>query len=513
MLRCAAPAALIAVLAIALAFRCPYLEQRSVWYDEASSWQTAQFAITELGDRLEYNVHQPLYYLVLKQWMRLFGASPRSLRGLSIALGLAVVAASYRCAICVAAYSRLGLPQTNAQSPDDYQRDRWFGVFCALLVATNAFQVHASVEARMYPLGMLLTLASTTLLISALAGAERRTWAAYVLCATASLYTHHFALFSILAQFVFAAAFCFAVNAARGRARPANSSRLAWRVAASAAAVSIGFLPGFLLQQAQVTRIQQGYWLSPLNRWTVPETLFEMFLPVYEPSRGELILISSLAMVVAVTVWRRGQWPELLILSLAALPFLFAAVVSWAVVPIWHPRYFRLMHSFCLLAVALAIWKWTANSTTIRGVIASGLIVANLAATTAFWRLREIPLKPGMRGVTARIETAPRSVRGPDVFVVWHMHYFPAKYYLGSDRVRYLPLHGRPAAQHLLRPLDYAAPSDLPAEFWLIAPTLAAEPPLTDHERVSAETFEYDNGTPHSPIVLMRFTRNAQRGG
>ena len=33
---------------VAVAFRLPYLTERSLWYDEASSWQTAKFPWAEL---------------------------------------------------------------------------------------------------------------------------------------------------------------------------------------------------------------------------------------------------------------------------------------------------------------------------------------------------------------------------------------------------------------------------------------------------------------------------------
>jgi uncharacterized membrane protein len=90
-----APTALAAIVAVAVLARVPYLTTRSIWYDEASSWQTASFPVVELPRRLRLNVHLPLYYLVLKGWITLFGDSVAALRGLSVASGATTVAAVY----------------------------------------------------------------------------------------------------------------------------------------------------------------------------------------------------------------------------------------------------------------------------------------------------------------------------------------------------------------------------------------------------------------------------------
>ena len=70
-----------AICAIAVALRLPYLEGRSLWFDEASSWRTASFPPAEMMDSLRMNVHLPLYYLLLKGWMGVFGDSVAACAG------------------------------------------------------------------------------------------------------------------------------------------------------------------------------------------------------------------------------------------------------------------------------------------------------------------------------------------------------------------------------------------------------------------------------------------------
>src|SRR5947208_6804320 len=84
---------LLLVVAAAVALRIPYLTERSLWYDEASSWQTARFPFPELMESVRMNVHMPLYYLLLKGWMSVLGESVAAIRGFSVAFGALTVVA------------------------------------------------------------------------------------------------------------------------------------------------------------------------------------------------------------------------------------------------------------------------------------------------------------------------------------------------------------------------------------------------------------------------------------
>src|SRR4051794_1732263 len=90
--RAVGAAALLLVTAVAVALRLPYLTRRSLWYDEASSWQTATFPFHEMMASVRLNVHMPLYYLLLKVWMAVFGESAAALRGFSVSFGALTVA-------------------------------------------------------------------------------------------------------------------------------------------------------------------------------------------------------------------------------------------------------------------------------------------------------------------------------------------------------------------------------------------------------------------------------------
>src|SRR5947209_2358626 len=117
----------LALVALALAFRLPYLTARSLWYDEASSWQTAKFPWAEMMESVRLNVHMPLYYLLLKAWMAVFGESVAALRGFSVAFGVATVLAM----------DAFGREVYRASAGDDPPRARAFGFALAALVAAS----------------------------------------------------------------------------------------------------------------------------------------------------------------------------------------------------------------------------------------------------------------------------------------------------------------------------------------------------------------------------------------
>lgn len=116
--------------------------------------------------------------------MAVFGDSPVALRGMSVTFGLTTVVG---CGF-------LGRQLFQSMMPrHESSQANWFGIFCASLCGLNAFQVLASVEARMYSLGTMLQVLSTIATLNvAAAPHQKRRWLWLVVVTLASLYTHHF---------------------------------------------------------------------------------------------------------------------------------------------------------------------------------------------------------------------------------------------------------------------------------------------------------------------------------
>ncbi|MEZ4592785.1 MAG: hypothetical protein R3D55_16805 [Chloroflexota bacterium] len=191
---------LVLILLLAFGLRVHNLEVQSFWNDEGNSARLSERSIPLIIEGTASDIHPPLYYLLLNQWPVVVGDSEFGLRSLSLFAGLLVVPLT------------LVLGQNfdaKAQRGEGKKRSWSLGLIAAGLVAINPGLVYYSQEARMYALLGLWAVLSTVLLLRWLSvvgnplsvNGERYSvnsnwkwlWGgAYVLCATAGLYTHYF---------------------------------------------------------------------------------------------------------------------------------------------------------------------------------------------------------------------------------------------------------------------------------------------------------------------------------
>jgi len=121
------------ILILALGLRLVSLNQ-SLWLDEATSAIVARDM--SFGQILTQfspgDFHPPLYYLLLKAWVDMFGSSELAVRSLSLLAGVATVFVVYLIGKKVA--------------------NRKVGLLGAALLATSGLHIYYSQEARMYSL-------------------------------------------------------------------------------------------------------------------------------------------------------------------------------------------------------------------------------------------------------------------------------------------------------------------------------------------------------------------------
>jgi mannosyltransferase len=342
--------------------------------------------------------------------------------------------------------------------PGDSDRAaRAFGFVTAGLVALSPYQVLASIEARMYALGTALAALGGWLLLRALREPGRTwRWVAYGLACIAFLYTHHYALFTTAAQFVFLILYVLWLL---GSGEREEARLFLVRVVAVGLLVTLAYVPASQFLVAQTGRVQQDYWIRPLDSATIPETFGQFLVPVEAPGEppwwgwavfGAFLLTCALIVV-------NPRPGDAFVLALAVGPMVAAAAVS-TTLPVWVPRYFRFAHLFVLTAVALAVWRVSSASRVLRASLFTAMGVGLLAANVAFWRALDVEGKPGPRGAVAVI-LAER--RGDEPIVVLDQYqYLPIRYYAGRQAtVRLLrptitPFWG----PHVIRPGDLIGP-------------------------------------------------------
>jgi uncharacterized membrane protein len=316
-------AGLVALTALAVVFR---LEGRgmSFWLDEGLSVGISSHPLTDIPGLLRQDGSPPLYYLVLRLWMLVFGTSEEAVRALSLLFALVTIP--------VAFWSADGL----------FGRRAAWGA--AVLTATSSYLVYYSREARMYTLLVLLVLVCVTAFTHAFVFGRRRWLPVVALSLTGALYTHNWGLYLALGL---AAAAGLAVVATTDR------RRLLLDGAAVTAAVAVLYAPWVpvLVYQAANTG-------APWSR---------------TPDDGILIafaLVGLPALVAQVRRWRAGG--EALAAAALAVVVGVSLALSWLaslLEPAWAGRYFGVFLPPVILLMALGLARERR-----RGLVALGLI-------------------------------------------------------------------------------------------------------------------------------------------
>ncbi len=465
----------LVVAALALGLRLPHLVDRSLWYDEASSWQTVSFAFPDLIRSNRLNVHMPLYYLLLKLWFALFGDSVPALRGFSTAGGVATVLLADRFARAVYLNSRL-VDEADWDPAVEQRQARRFGLVVAGLVAFSPFMVLASIEARMYTLGSALATWVGWSLVGLLTNRRsNRDWTIFGLACVLLTYTHNYGLFSVASAFAILTGFgLWNLGAMR-------SGQLLGRTLITAGLVGVLYLPGLSILAGQVDRVRQDYWIGPLTLDELARTFAEFALPLPEDRAPRPIgWLPAVGFGVAcVLVAYRGRLGERVVLGLALGPMAMAAVLSlWT--PVWVPRYFRIAFPAMLTVIALAVWQASLGRPRLRVGLVAGLVGGLLILYIPFWTAMDLSHNPGPHAIAARIEAHHEP---GELVVVQDLHqYFVLKYYLRQSDVTlrliqspFEPFWG----PHLIRPTDLVPATALAAvpagrSCWIVGRT--AEP-------------------------------------
>jgi mannosyltransferase len=454
------------ILVVGLLLRCVYLDQRSIWFDEASSWLTSTFSFSELIASLRQSTHVPLYYPLLRGWMWCFGESPVAMRSLSVVFGMLTVAGCWPLGTLV---FRLEQSQ-ELQSPKRGQNARvddgvaelemnqgrqsnldngadavWFGLFCAAICATCAFQVHASVEARMYSLGTFLFVVSNYTVLRIVQSPDRlRLWSLLVGVTIAEVYTHHFLAMTAGIQAVWL--FVQLIPSGEVVRRSSNSivaeeagliekARLLtghqryWLV--SVVLVTVAWMPGLVLWWAQFGRIRKGFWISPLTEWTIPRTLLEFLIGSIPGLRGQMDWLAVFITVVGLLLVLRAAIVCRAAIGLMLLQGIVPMIAVWFVsvfTPIWQARYFRFAFIGVMISIAWVIWNLT-RSDRKRQILCALTLTICAAGSTVFWLRRDIPHRQAMRGAIGFIATREEAPESARLIVTRPMEFVIARYY------------------------------------------------------------------------------------
>lgn len=213
-------AVLVLIAAAGLATRLWGLDDKSLWLDEAFTWDMARLGAGDIiSTARDQDIHPPAHYLLLHFWLDAFGDSELSLR-----LPSALAAGGAFLLVAYAGWRVGGLA---------------LAALASLLLAVNPAALEYAQEARFYPFIGLLALAATLCQASYIRAPRPLPLALYVITSVTMVYTHYSA-FVVLA--VHALVFgWFGIQEWRDR----RSARVLAGAALAAVAVAAAYVPWY----------------------------------------------------------------------------------------------------------------------------------------------------------------------------------------------------------------------------------------------------------------------------
>ncbi|MDH7501025.1 MAG: glycosyltransferase family 39 protein, partial [candidate division NC10 bacterium] len=180
---------LLAILCLGLFLRAYDLAGESMWLDETVSVRLAHKGVSAIVKNRASNIHPPLYFLLLRGWVALFGDSESATRSLSVLFGMAAIFMMFKVGSLFF--------------------DQEVGLLSSLLLAVSRFHIQYSQEARAYSLMALLTLLSIYFFKRFLDDGNRGVSIGYVLSNALLAYTHTFGLLLPLVENLYVAVLLF----------------------------------------------------------------------------------------------------------------------------------------------------------------------------------------------------------------------------------------------------------------------------------------------------------------
>lgn len=306
-----------------------------LWLDEAISARQATGSIADTVSRVVYDVHTPLYHVLLNKWTDITGTNAWQIRSLSIIFH----------ALSIYALYRLG---------QDFYTESTAWISAALLAITEA-TVHYGQEARPYSLLILLSILSTYTYLSYRDNKKKTALTAHTAINAALLYTHVFGALILAAQ-----ALNEVIDWYNTKANKTNMV-MSW------ATTLVLFSPWLPILYDQV-RTSALTWLTTPTLTSITDAYIVIL--------GTPITV---LLVLAVLIASNHTTNRFLTLW-AFLPPLILLTVSYTVGPMWHHRYILLTIPVLYLLIGNHLDSYT---TTWKTAIITALVI--LALTTHFY--------------------------------------------------------------------------------------------------------------------------------
>lgn len=312
------------IVIFSVLIRLLFLTDRYLWCDEASSVLISRHSVDNLLFHAAFDVHPPLYYLLLHNWMILWGDSIAAVRSLSLLFGILTV-------VLVIALTRWLANERTALLA---------GWFAALM----PMAVHYSQETRMYALmGMLTLAAALALMMWIKTPTHNRYLVAYALLMTFSFYTHYFTLFTLIAHWI-----AVTILSCQSHKTACYLKLPGWWFANLAIAVAyLPWLPVLFNLLTHLAQLRAGNdigWIPPVTWRDLPAMYWHFFTGNNGQGFPSFILWLAVGGFIG-TVGRislcNGEYEryQLILFCNLVIPVMLVFIISWWM-PLFIDRYF-----------------------------------------------------------------------------------------------------------------------------------------------------------------------------
>jgi len=360
-----------AATTVALGLRLVRIGSESLWRDETFQWWSTTFTWAEILRNASGDVHPPLYALLTKVFVGVFGDAEWALRlpaALLTAAAVPLIAALGR---------RAGGPRA--------------GVLSAWIAALAPALVRYGQEARSYGLlvfasAFALVTLSRTIDLGGPAPARPRDVAILALAAAILAFSHPYGPLAVAGIGLF-----LTVTTVRDRRFPTGA-------VIGLAAAGLVFASYTPVLRSQIAAVREGFWITPLppaNILAVPGSMLR---------RGTPRPLTALFAVVVLLAAKRlpPRW-RLLAASLALTVWIGPAVHSYLGQPLFEVNYAFALAPLAVVSLGVAVARLDGQ----RRRIAAAVLLAGLAIDSVAYLLGG-PRKEPWREACAPLVTAAR---------------------------------------------------------------------------------------------------------
>ena len=330
---------LVPLLLLALGLRLYELTAAAIWGDEGSSLLLAQYSLAGIWNHAAYDVHPPLYFVLLHGWMGLFGDSILSIRLMSALPGAITVFLGTWLTTLIAG--------------------RRATLLACLLLALLPTAVRYSQEVRMYSLlGVWLLGASLALAYWVRAPERGRYLVIYALLMAAGFYTHYFTAFCVLAHWLYLAL----ARPESPQGRHFIGYRSWWLANVAIVLLFLPWLPGLIDLILHMSELKSGGdvgWEPPVMLRSLPSMVWQLLAQDDGEGMPLWLLLSLPALLTAVMLYllrsdRSGYRLSVLPVVYSVLPLLLVFAISF-ISPVFIERYLTAPALGLPIVLALAI--------------------------------------------------------------------------------------------------------------------------------------------------------------